>query len=164
MGKVFLHSDEQRVGYMELALEQARRAVSWGEVPVGCVIADDTGVVAAAHNLREVHRDPTAHAEVIALREAARRKGHWRLDDCVLYVTLEPCPMCAGALVNARLAGLVYGAADPKAGACSTFYEIPSDSRLNHVVPVESGVLEAECSAILREFFSRLRKRPRLAD
>ena len=152
------------MAYMQLAMEQAHRAVSLGEVPVGCVIADVDGVVASAHNLRETRRDPTAHAEIIALREAARRKGTWHLTDCVLYVTLEPCPMCAGAIVNARLAGLAYGAADPKAGACSTLYEIPSDPRLNHVVPVMQGPLTAECSTLLTEFFEKLRGRRRLAD
>jgi len=143
--------------YMALALAQAGRAAAFGEVPVGCVVVDQGGPVAFGHNLRETTQDPTAHAEMVALRAAARRKGTWRLTDCTLFVTLEPCPMCAGALVNSRLAGLVYGAADEKAGACSTLYEIPTDKRLNHMMPVLSGVLAEECAALLSDFFRRLR-------
>jgi tRNA(adenine34) deaminase len=142
---------------MRLALAHAHFALAFGEVPIGCVIVDENGLVAAAHNLRETRQDPTAHAEMLALAEAARRKGTWRLNDCVLVVTLEPCPMCAGAIVNARIGALIFGAADPKAGACSTLYSIPSDRRLNHVLPVVGGVCEKECAALLSNFFRRLR-------
>jgi len=145
--------------YMKLALKQAAKALEFGEVPVGCVVADASGVVGAAHNLRETNKDPTAHAEILALREAARRKGTWYLDDCVVYVTIEPCPMCAGAIVNARVASLVYGAADPKAGACGSLFSVPTDGRLNHRVDVVSGVLAEECGAVLSRFFAGLRRR-----
>jgi tRNA(adenine34) deaminase len=149
---------EQCEQFMRAAMDQARSAEALGEVPVGCVIVREGSIIAAAGNRRETRRDPTAHAEMIALQEAARRLGTWYLDDCVLFVTLEPCPMCAGAIVNARLAGLVYGAADPKAGACETFYSIPEDPRLNHTVTVVGGVLAAPCGALLTNFFRRLRK------
>lgn len=140
------------------------KAAAVDEVPVGAVVVDSSGVVASAHNLRRSLNDPTAHAEILALREAARLKGTWHLSDCTLYVTLEPCPMCAGALVNARVGTLVYGAADPKAGACGTLYTITNDPRLNHEVRVISGVLQDECAEVLRQFFSRLRAHHRAED
>jgi len=143
--------------YMDDAIAQARRALCFGEVPVGCVVADSSGIVAAAHNMRETLHDPTAHAEMLALREAARRKGSWYLSDCLVVATLEPCPMCAGALVNSRVAGLVFGATDPKAGACVTLFRIPEDPRLNHSLPVLAGIRADECARLLSDFFRRLR-------
>lgn len=144
---------------MSLALDEARAAAAEGEAPVGAVIVCDGAVVARARNARESAADPTAHAELIAIREAAERLGRWRLSDCTLYVTLEPCPMCAGALVNARIGRLVYGAADPKAGAVGTLYDLSCDERLNHRFPVARGVLERECSEVLTGFFRELRDR-----
>jgi tRNA(adenine34) deaminase len=145
--------------YMALALEQAREAAEAGEVPIGAVLVCDGAVVAHARNARESAADPTAHAEMIAIREAAWRLGRWRLSGCTLYVTLEPCPMCAGALVNARIDRLVFGAADPKAGATGTLYDLSSDARLNHSFEVTGGVLADECGQILKEFFQDLRGR-----
>lgn len=127
-------------------------------MPVGCVVVHDGAVVGTGHNEREALADPVAHAEVQALKEAAATLGTWRLDGCVLFVTLEPCPMCAGALVNARVDAVVYGAADPKAGACGTLYDIPADHRLNHRVEVVRGVLARECGKLLTEFFRRRRR------
>lgn len=139
---------------MAAALEQARLAPSTGDVPVGAVVvAADGSVVAAARNEREATGDPTAHAEVLALRAAAARLGSWRLDGCTLVVTLEPCTMCAGALVLARVPRVVFGAWDPKAGAAGSVRDVVRDSRLNHRVEVVGGVLEAECATLLRDFF-----------
>jgi tRNA(adenine34) deaminase len=139
---------------MRLALEQARIAATHGDVPVGAVVVDQAGsVLAAAGNEREIRHDPTAHAELLALREASRRLRSWRLSGLTLVVTLEPCTMCAGALVLARVARLVFGAFDPKAGAVSSLFDVVRDPRLNHRVDVRSGVLEAECSALLKDFF-----------
>jgi tRNA(adenine34) deaminase len=139
---------------MRLALEQARIAATHGDVPVGAVVIDQAGrVLAAAGNEREIRHDPTAHAELLALREASRRLRSWRLSGLTLVVTLEPCTMCAGALVLARVARLVFGAFDPKAGAVSSLFDVVRDPRLNHRVDVRSGVLEAECSALLKDFF-----------
>jgi tRNA(adenine34) deaminase len=147
--------------FMRLALAEADLAAEKGEVPVGCVIVDGAGrVIGRGHNLRERANDPTAHAEMIAIREAAQATGSWRLVGATLYVTLEPCPMCAGALVNARLERLCYGAGDPKAGAVRTLYQICEDSRLNHRVVVEPGILADDCAARLRRFFAELRKPP----
>jgi tRNA(adenine34) deaminase len=143
---------------MRLALEEADRAAALLEVPVGAVVVDAAGrVLASAHNLREREQDPSAHAEMIALRQAARRIGSWRLEGTTLYCTLEPCPMCAGALVNARVTRLVYGCDDPKAGAVRTLYRIADDARLNHRVEVVAGVLADECAGRLRAFFASLR-------
>lgn len=150
--------DEDAV-YMGLALEQARLAATEGEVPIGAVLVCDGAVVAHGRNAREGAADPTAHAEMIVIREAAERLGRWRLSGCTLYVTLEPCPMCAGALVNARIDRLVFGAADPKAGAIGTLYDLSADARLNHAFEVRGGVLEDECGQILTEFFRNLRER-----
>jgi len=150
--------DEDAV-YMAIALDEARTAAAEGEVPIGAVVVCDGAVISRARNARESGADPTAHAEIVALRAAAGRLGRWRLSDCTLYVTLEPCPMCAGALVNARIDRLVFGAADPKAGAVGTLYDLSSDSRLNHRFDVTSGVCEEECSTVLKEFFQRLRDR-----
>ena len=139
--------------YMRRAVAEAREALEHGDVPVGAVIVSNREVIGRAHNQREVLRDPTAHAEMIALTQAASAVGAWRLTDCTAYVTLEPCVMCAGALVLARIARLVYGADDPKAGACVSLYEIPRDERLNHRIEIVSGVLAEECGDLLREFF-----------
>ena len=143
--------------YMRLAIAEAEAALESDEVPVGAVITHQGRVIAAAHNQRETLTDPTAHAEMIAITQAAQALGDWRLEDCALYVTLEPCPMCAGAVVQARLPLLVYGADDPKAGACGSLYRIVSDPRLNHQAQVVRGVLEAQCAAILRDFFAQKR-------
>jgi tRNA(adenine34) deaminase len=144
---------------MEMALEEARTAMAEDEVPVGAVIVSaEQGVIARGHNQREQLMDPTAHAEMIAITQAAQALGSWRLEKCVLYVTLEPCPMCAGAIVQARLPLVVYGAADPKAGACHTLYEITSDARLNHRAQVLGGVLAERCAGILGDFFATKRR------
>jgi tRNA(adenine34) deaminase len=144
--------------WMQEALAMADRGASVGEVPVGCVLVDATGTeVARAHNLRETNADPTAHAEIVAVREAARRRGSWRLEGHTLYVTLEPCVMCAGAMVNARIERVVWGCDDPKAGACVTLYSIGQDPRLNHRFATTRGVLEVECADRLKRFFSSLR-------
>ena len=139
--------------WMDRALAQAKLALATGDVPVGAVVVRDGEVIAEAHNRREADADPTAHAELLAVRSAAAVTGSWRLERCTLYVTLEPCPMCAGALVLARLPQLVFGAADPKAGAVGSLYDIPRDSRLNHRVEVTAGVLADECGAVLTRFF-----------
>jgi tRNA(adenine34) deaminase len=139
---------------MRLALNQAVAAMSHDDVPIGAVIVRDGKVIAARHNERELTGDPTAHAEVLAIRDAAQVVGHWRLLDCTMYVTLEPCVMCAGALVNARIGRLVYGAADPKAGAVVSLYEVCSDARLNHRPPITAGVLAEEAGGLLKAFFA----------
>ncbi len=139
------------------ALGLAREAVALGEVPVGAVVVRSGQIISQAFNLRETLCDPTAHAERMALTLAGQALGTWRLDGCTLYVTLEPCPMCAGAIVQSRLARVVYGARDPKAGACDTLYRIVSDPRLNHRAVVIGGVLGDECGAVLTEFFQARR-------
>ncbi len=147
--------------FMRMALAEAEAAAREDEVPVGAVIVHQDRVIAAAHNQREQLQDPTAHAEMIAITQAAHALGSWRLDGCTLYVTLEPCPMCAGAMVLARLPLLVYGAMDPKAGAVDSLYRLLSDPRLNHRVQVVSGILARPCGAILTEFFQKKRQEPR---
>ncbi len=142
---------------MEAAIEQARLAVEHGDVPVGAVIVRDGVVIAARGNERELTGDPTAHAEMLAIRDAADVVGHWRLDDCTMVVTLEPCPMCAGAMVNARMERLVYGATDPKAGAAGSLMNLVADPRLNHRIPIVSGVAADRCGALLVEFFAARR-------
>jgi tRNA(adenine34) deaminase len=142
---------------MRVALGEARAAQVHDDVPVGAVVVRGGVVIAARHNERELTGDPTAHAEVLAIRDAATVVGHWRLGDCTLYVTLEPCVMCAGALVNARIGGVVYGATDPKAGGVASLYRICADVRLNHRPPVTGGVLAAECGQVLRDFFAARR-------
>ena len=145
---------------MEMALEEAELAAAAEEVPVGAVIVSlQQGVIARAHNQREQLHDPTAHAEMLAITQAAQALRSWRLEDCVLYVTLEPCPMCAGAIVLARLPFVVYGAADPKAGACDTLYQITTDPRLNHRCQVIRGVLSERCAAVLSTFFAARRRK-----
>ncbi len=143
--------------WMAEAIAEARAAAQKGEAPVGCVIVSEGQVIGRGHNLRECEADPTAHAEVVALREAAKTLGHWRVTPATCYVTCEPCPMCAGALVNARVDRLVFGCTDPKAGACGTLYDIVSDERLNHRLEVRGRVREKECGALLSEFFKKLR-------
>jgi tRNA(adenine34) deaminase len=143
--------------WMGEALAEARAAAAHDDVPIGAVVVVDGEVVARAHNRREVDSDPTAHAEILALRAAARDRGHWRLDDATLYVTLEPCAMCAGALVLARLERVVFGADDPKAGAVGALWDIPRDPRLNHRVEVVRGVTAGECSGLLKDFFAARR-------
>lgn len=145
---------------MREAIAEARLAVAHGDVPVGAVVAHGPSgrVVARAHNTRVRDADPTAHAEIVALREAARRAGTWRLDDHVLVATVEPCPMCAGAACAARLARVVFGAPDPKAGAMGSLYNLAADPRLNHELTVAGGVLADECAMLLRDFFSDLRE------
>ncbi len=144
--------------YMAMALEQARLAEKIGEVPIGAVVVCDGAVVARAHNRREVDHDPAGHAELLAIREASSRLERWRLSDCTVYVTLEPCPMCAGLMHQARIARCVYAAPDPKAGALGTLYDLHDDQRLNHRFDVSSGVLHEESAALLRSFFKRLRE------
>jgi tRNA(adenine34) deaminase len=142
---------------MSRALDEARRCLTWGDVPIGAIVARGEEVLAAFGNERERRSDPTAHAEVLALREAASRAGSWRLDGCTIYVTLEPCAMCAGAIVLSRIDSLVYGALDPKAGFAGSLGNLVQDPRLNHRVEVESGVLAEESGALLREFFASRR-------
>lgn len=147
------------VHHMELALEEAAIAAEADEVPVGAVVVSlERGVIGQAHNQREMLNDPTAHAEMIAITQAAQALGSWRLENCILYVTLEPCPMCAGAVVQARIPYVVYGAIDPKAGACDTLYRIATDPRLNHRAQVIGGVLADRCAEVLSEFFAAKRR------
>ena len=143
--------------FMRLALEEAREACLRGDVPVGAVVVRGDVVLGRGSNRKTC--DPTAHAELQAIRSAAERVGHWNLGDCDLYVTLEPCPMCAGAYVNARLRRIVFGARDPRAGAAGSLFDIPRDSRLNHRCRVRHGVLAEECAALLRDYFLRRRSR-----
>ena len=142
---------------MELALQQAALASHIGEVPIGAVLVHNHEVIAAGHNYREVSQDPTAHAEMIVIRKAAERLRTWRLTETTLYVTLEPCPMCAGAIVQSRIARLVFGAWDPKAGACGSIFDIPAERRLNHRVEVVGGLLRQQSQALLQDFFRPLR-------
>ncbi len=147
--------------WMWAAIAEARAAEAAGEVPIGCVLVSGREIVARGHNLRERAQDPTAHAEIVAIKGAASRLGTWRLSGVTAYVTLEPCPMCAGALVNARVDRVVYGAPDPKAGATSTLYTIGQDTRLNHRFALTGGVLAEECGGLLSEFFARIRAKRR---
>jgi tRNA(adenine34) deaminase len=145
--------------HMTMALDEAQCAFDEDEVPIGAVIVSlQHGVIARAHNQREVLKDPTAHAEMIAITQAAQALQSWRLENCILYVTLEPCPMCAGAVVQAQLPMLVYGALNAKAGACDTYYRIPNDPRLNHRAQVVGGVMADPCAQILTEFFAGKRR------
>ncbi|HWR72299.1 MAG TPA: tRNA adenosine(34) deaminase TadA [Nitrospirota bacterium] len=144
--------------FMRLALGEAERAAAAGETPIGAVLVINGEVVAAAHNMRETWQDPTAHAESIVLRQTAAKLGRWRLTDATVYVTMEPCLMCAGALVLARIDRLVYGCHDPRAGALGSVYDVVRDGMLNHVYRITPGVLEKECSAVLQRFFEKLRK------
>ncbi|RAK04999.1 tRNA(adenine34) deaminase [Halanaerobium saccharolyticum] len=150
---------EDDIKYMQMALAEARKAYQKAEVPIGAVVVCDDQVVGRGFNLREQTQDPTSHAEMIALREAAANEASWRLEDCQLYVTLEPCPMCAGAILQSRIKRLVYGASDPKAGAVRSLYQLLDDNRFNHQVEVEAGVLEKESAQLLKDFFRELRLR-----
>jgi len=154
MGERFFGRDDY---FMRLALREAERAPAHEDVPIGAVVVRAGELISAAHNERELRGDPTAHAEVIALREAARVTGSWRVLEAVMYVTLEPCAMCAGALVLARVARLVYGARDPKAGACGSVLDVPSEPRLNHRPEVAGGLLSLECGELLSAFFATRR-------
>jgi tRNA(adenine34) deaminase len=144
--------------FMRIALEEAEQALREDEVPVGAVIVHEGRLIARAHNQREQLRDPTAHAEMVAITQAAESRQSWRLDGCTLYVTLEPCPMCAGAILQARIPTVVYGAADPKAGAVDTLFRLLDDPRLNHRVESVAGVLGAACGEILSRFFQEQRR------
>lgn len=144
-------------GPMDLALAEAARCLEWGDVPVGAVVTQGTEILSTAGNERERRRDPTAHAEILALRGASERLGAWRLDGCTMWVTLEPCAMCAGALVLARVSRLVYGAVDPKAGFAGSLGDLVRDPRLNHRLEVEQGPGEEQSAMLLREFFRRSR-------
>lgn len=144
--------------FMQAALALAKRAAAEGEVPVAALIVADNEVLSQAYNRREQWQDPTAHAELIAIREAAVRLGTWRLTGATLYVTLEPCAMCIGAVILSRMSRLVYGARDPKAGACGSVFDIPPEPRLNHRVQVQGGVGEEESQSLLQDFFRQLRK------
>jgi tRNA(adenine34) deaminase len=151
---------EPDLSWMRVALQEAALAASHGDVPVGALVVDAQGQeLARAHNRREVDADPTAHAEILALRDAARQRGHWRLDDCTLFVTLEPCAMCAGAMVNARLGRLVFGASDPKAGAVVSLYRLAEDPRLNHRFEALGGYEREASVELLQKFFKALRAR-----
>jgi len=143
--------------YMELALQQAALASRAGEVPIGAVLVHHHEVIAAGHNCREASQDPTAHAEMVVIRKAAERLRTWRLTETTLYVTLEPCSMCAGAIVQSRIARLVFGAWDPKAGACGSIFDIPAERRLNHRVEVLGGLFEQKSRTLLQDFFRLLR-------
>ncbi len=143
---------------MQQALAEADIAESLGEVPIGAVIVLDGQIIGRGHNLRETSQDPTTHAEVIAIRQAAKQLGSWRLLDCTLYVTLEPCVMCMGAIILARIPQLVFGCRDPKAGAVGSIYNFSEDERFNHQVKVREGILQQECSAQLSHFFRQLRE------
>ncbi len=142
---------------MRLALREAERALEHADVPIGAVVVRDEEVIGSAHNERELRQDPTAHAEILALREASRALGSWRLTETVLYVTLEPCAMCAGAIVLARLPRVVYGATDPKAGACGSVLDVVGESRLNHRPEVSGGLLAPDCGELLTSFFASRR-------
>lgn len=157
------HATPLDVEMMRKAIELARKAYDLEEVPVGAVLYRGEEILAVAHNLREADRDPTAHAELIALREGSRKISDWRLNECSLAVTLEPCPMCAGAIINARVGRLVYGAADAKMGAVESLYNICDDKRLNHRPQVIQGVLAPECRGVLREFFKMRRSQNKQA-
>jgi tRNA(adenine34) deaminase len=145
--------------YMQEAILEARKAFSKNEVPIGAVVVLNNKIIGRGHNRREELGDPTAHAEMLAIRDAAQRLGKWRLTGASLYVTLEPCPMCAGAIVNARVQKLIYGAFDLKAGAVSSLMNLVQDRRLNHYVEVMDGICHEECAQLLQEFFQQLRRR-----
>ena len=141
------------------ALEEAKKAAAMGEVPVGAVIVHGGKIIGRGHNETESRRDPTAHAEMIAIRQAAAALGGWRLPDCTMFVTVEPCSMCAGAIVWSRIEKLYIGTPDPKAGACGSVFNIPQNPRLNHFTEIEIGLMQEECSGILKDFFKNLRNK-----
>lgn len=154
-----MYSMETHQRFMQAAMEEARKAEALREVPIGAVVVKGDEIIGRGHNLRETTRDPLAHAELIAIKEASRHLDAWRLLDCRLYVTLEPCPMCAGAIVQARVPTVVYGTTDPKAGCAGTLMNLLQEERFNHRVDVLSGVLQEECSSMLTQFFRQLRGR-----
>lgn len=143
--------------YMGLALEEARKAAELGEIPIGAVLVQDNEVIACAHNMRETWQDATAHAEVIVIQEACKKLKRWRLSGCTLYVTVEPCPMCSGAIVNGRVDRVVYGCPDIKAGGAESIFNIITNPNLNHVADVMSGIRETECAQVMKDFFKRRR-------
>ena len=143
--------------FMQKALQEARKSLQKGEVPVGCVIVYQNEIIASGHNLTRTRHDPTAHAELIAISKASEILGYERLLDCELYVTLEPCAMCAGAMIWARIRRLIFGAFDPKAGACGSLYNLPQDKRFNHFIEITSGVLDKECGEVISDFFRNIR-------
>ncbi|TCS78136.1 tRNA(adenine34) deaminase [Tepidibacillus fermentans] len=150
--------DKEMKRYMEEALFEAKKAEALGEVPIGAVIVKDSQIIARGHNLRETRKDPTAHAEIIAIHQASQVLGGWRLHGCTLYVTLEPCQMCAGAIIQARIDHVVYGASDPKAGCAGTICNLLEDHRFNHQAKITSGIMEEESSLLLKKFFKKLRE------
>ncbi|WP_103109856.1 tRNA adenosine(34) deaminase TadA [Brevibacillus reuszeri] len=150
--------------FMMAAIEEAGKAAAIGEVPIGAVVVRNGEIVGRGYNLRETQKDPTLHAEMIAIREASETLGGWRLIGCTLYVTLEPCPMCAGAIVQSRIEQVVYGARDPKAGCAGTLMNLLEEPRFNHQVPVKEGVLAEECAQLLKDFFRGLRKKRQQAQ
>jgi len=155
-------NEKSRDYWMIRAIAEARKAEAKDEVPIGCVIVRDGRIIARGHNLRETTQDPAAHAELIAIRKAARKLGSWRLLNCTLYVTLEPCTMCMGAIILARIPTVVFGCYDPKGGAAGSLYDLSNDPRLNHTVELLPRILEAECSGLLCSFFTALRSRKRV--
>lgn len=150
-------SEAEDIAYMRTCVELAREAEALGEVPIGALVVHEGAIVASACNRREIDADPAGHAEFLAMKKAAAKLGRWRLSGCTVYVTLEPCLMCAGLMYQARIDRCVYGTADPKAGALGTLYKINEDERLNHRFEVTAGVLQEECAELLRDFFARLR-------
>ncbi|NIK72326.1 MULTISPECIES: tRNA adenosine(34) deaminase TadA [unclassified Paenibacillus] len=151
--------EQEDQAWMQLAIEEAKKAEQIGEVPIGAILVKNGEVVGRGYNLRETNHDPTAHAEMVAIREACERLGAWRLLDCTLYVTLEPCPMCAGAIVQSRVKRVVYGTGDPKAGCAGTLMNLLQEPRFNHETELTSGILQAECAELLTNFFRNLRSR-----
>lgn len=145
--------------YMQAALEEAKKAAALGEIPIGAVIVKDGAIIARGHNETEARKDPTAHAEMIAIRAAAKALGGWRLSGCQMFVTAEPCSMCAGAIVWARIEKLYIGTMDPKSGACGSVFNIPQEKKLNHFTEIEIGLMQEECSCIMKDFFKQLRKK-----
>lgn len=150
--------EQEDQAWMRQAIEEARRAELIGEVPIGAIVVKDGEIIGRGYNLREINHDPTAHAEMVAIREACEKLGAWRLLDCTLYVTLEPCPMCAGAIVQSRIKRVVYGTGDPKAGCAGTLMNLLQEPRFNHETELTSGVLQEECATLLTQFFRKLRK------
>ncbi|GMK47673.1 MULTISPECIES: tRNA adenosine(34) deaminase TadA [Paenibacillus] len=151
--------EQEDQAWMQLAIEEAKKAEQIGEVPIGAILVKNGEVVGRGYNLRETNHDPTAHAEMVAIREACERLGAWRLLDCTLYVTLEPCPMCAGAIVQSRVKRVVYGTGDPKAGCAGTLMNLLQEPRFNHETELTSGILQQECAELLTNFFRNLRNK-----
>ncbi len=149
----------EHLEFMQQAIEESKKAQTIGEVPIGAVIVKDDKIIARAHNLRETSQLSTAHAELLAIHEANKALGSWRLEECTLYVTLEPCPMCTGAIVQSRIPKVVYGAKDPKGGCCGTIYNLLEEQQFNHQCEVISGVMEEECGQLLTTFFKELRQK-----